>query len=71
MWDDAVLLQGRQTKRKWKEILILVFAAAFAVGAAWAMEHQEFLGDSWEAFWTRCNLKSDQVWNSIGCSTRS
>lgn len=71
MWDDAVLLQGRQTKRKWKEILILVFAAAFAVGAAWAMEHQEFLGDSWEAFWTRCNLKSDQVWNSIGCSTEA
>ncbi len=41
MWDDAVQMQGRHTKRKWKRAAILLLLAALTVAAAWVSVHPE------------------------------
>ena len=39
MWDDAVQMQGRQTKRKWKWIGVLLAAALICMLGSWLAMH--------------------------------
>lgn len=41
MWDDAMQMQGRHTKRKWKHAVLLLLLAALTVAAAWVSVHPE------------------------------
>lgn len=61
MWDDAMQMQGRHTKRKWKRAAALLILAALAAAGAWLSVHPEVPG-AWKSALARwmdrspCNL---------------
>lgn len=65
MWDDAVQMQGRQTKRKWKLVWMLLAAALLCIMGSWLGMHPEFAAERIaalrERFWTR----TDSDWVQI------
>ena len=44
MWDDAVQMQGRHTKRKWKTAGFLLLLAVLTTAEAWVSVHPELPG---------------------------
>lgn len=64
MLDDAAVLEGRHTKRKWKTGLALVLAALALLGAAWTAGHWSTVRDAWCAFLPRHDLQTKNVWVS-------
>lgn len=64
MLDDAVLLQGRHTKRKWKTIVLLLLAAAFTLFAALAAAHPESATALWKNILSRFSREPGNAWVS-------
>lgn len=62
MWDDAMLTQGRHTKRKWKRTAALMLLAALAVTAAWASVHPELPADAKAALLARLDHAPKNCW---------
>lgn len=71
MSDDAVLLQGRQTKRKWKNILILMAVSMFFMAGAWAATHSRTLWDSAKALWARIAPGNAGQWVTTDFTTNA
>lgn len=62
MWDDAMLLQGRHTKRKWKRTALGMFLAALAVLTAWVSVHSELLAEVKTALLARLDHAPKNCW---------
>lgn len=64
MSDDAVLMQGRQTKRKWKHSLALVFLALSLLGGAWTALHFQAVLEFGRTLWARILPYPSGAWIS-------
>ncbi len=62
MLDDAVLTQGRQTKRKWKYVGMLLVAALLCIGGAWIMIHPEIMEETIADLRKKLLVKSSEAW---------
>lgn len=62
MSDDAVLLQGRQTKRKWKLILALLLLALVFLAGAWAAAHPQTILAEIQEFTARIRSGNVRQW---------
>lgn len=62
MLDDAVQMQGRQTKRKLKKILILTWLALMLLAIAWAVMHPQALFGSWQELLARISPQKSGQW---------
>lgn len=62
MWDDAVLMQGRQTKRKWKYVFGLLLAALLCLGGAWLAAHPEMIEESIMSIRLRLRPQVPEEW---------
>ena len=62
MWDDAMLLQGRHTKRKWNKTILWMLLAALAVGAAWVSVHPEAPAEAKTALLARLDHAPKNCW---------
>lgn len=62
MSDDAVLMQGRQTKRKWKTILGLTCTSLVLLAGARAAAHPQALLDSAQTFAARIFSRNTGQW---------
>ena len=64
MSDDAVLVQGRQTKRKWKHSLALIFLALVLLGGAWTAKNFQTVLEYGRTLWARILPYPSGTWVS-------
>ena len=62
MSDDAVLMQGRQTKRKFKKSLLLITIALLLLAAAWVAIHPQTLLDDLNTVLARFSSGNANRW---------
>lgn len=62
MLDDAVLMQRRQTKRKWKQTLILILIALASLTGAWGAAHPQYISGNWHELLARILPQQSGEW---------
>lgn len=62
MLDDAVLMQGRQTRKKWKTAVLLVTAASLLLGLSWLISQPQSIESRLQDMLARLSLQENGVW---------
>lgn len=62
MLDDAVLTQGRQTKKKWKTAILLTAAAGLLLGFSWLLSQPQSIESRFLDILARLRPQKNEAW---------
>lgn len=62
MLDDAVLMQGRQIKRKWKTAILLITAAVLFLGLSWLISQPQSIASRVYDLAARLRIQKHGIW---------